>query len=82
MLVGHRNVVFYVIDIYKKGIKKWSLEKRFREFAELHDQLEKVYGTLPPFPQKTLFSLKENSEKQERKQALESFLQVKLKISG
>jgi len=66
-----------MIEIYKKGSKKWALEKRFKEFAELHDQLEKVFGLLPPFPHKTVFAVKDTPRKQERKIALENFLQVK-----
>jgi len=76
VLEGSKAVVFYIVEISKKTGEKWSLEKRFREFDELHKALKKVYGNLPELPQKSLFSLKQSNEIETRRHGLEKYLKV------
>jgi hypothetical protein len=76
VLEGNKSVVYYIVEISKKGNEKWSMEKRFREFDDLNVALKKVYGNLPLLPQKTLFSLKETGDKEKRRADLEKYLQT------
>ena len=75
---GTNKVIYYTIEIFKFGIKKWNLEKRFREFVQLHTQLHPVYGNLPPLPSKSLFPLTDPAEIDARRKGLEAYLQVSM----
>jgi hypothetical protein len=66
-----------LIDIQKIGSEKWTLEKRYREFDELHQALKKTHGNLPSLPGKSLLPLKEPNEIEGRRQELEKYLVVK-----
>lgn len=78
---GTNKVVYYTIEIYKIGIKKWNIEKRFREFVQLNTQLVPVYGNLPPFPSKSFLPLSDPTDIDERRKGLEAYLQVSV-LSG
>ncbi len=73
---GKKNTVFYIIEIQKLGSEKWTLEKRYKEFDNLHQALKKTYGNLPGLPGKTLLPLKESHEIEKRRQELEKYLNV------
>jgi len=70
------NVIYYTIEMSKKGSGSWKLDKRFKEFDELNNILKKSYANLPHFPQKTFFHLKEGPDLEKRRQELEHYLQV------
>lgn len=76
ILEGNKSVVYYIVEISKKGNEKWSIEKRFREFDDLNTALKKVYGNLPNLPGKTLFGMKEANEREKRRVELEKYLQT------
>jgi len=66
--------------IITKGNDTWSVDKRFSECHLLYEDLKKSHGSnLPPFPSKSLFSLKTYEQLNPRKQKLEFFFQNILK---
>lgn len=74
---GKKVVVFYQIEISKKGADKWTVEKRFKEFDVLDKALRPVYGNLPALPGKSLLALKQSTELEKRKEGLEKYLKVR-----
>ena len=59
-----------------KGTETWELDKRFSECHLLFEDLKKYHGNnLPPFPSKSLFSLKTYEQLNPRRQKLEFFFQ-------
>lgn len=50
------NTIFYdIIVTYQE--KKWKLIKRYREFEDLHNKLNKIILNMPYLPAKSLFKL-------------------------
>jgi len=76
-----KSTTYYVIEIQRIGADKWTLEKRYREFDELHASLKKTYGNLPSLPGKTLLPLKQTEEIERRRQGLEKYLNVSVNKS-
>jgi WD40 repeat protein len=72
---GKKKVVYFSIEVLKKGADKWVIDKRFREFDELHATLKKTHAHLPVLPGKTVFALKESTILDKRRQDLEAYLQ-------
>ncbi len=71
-----KNVIFYQINLHKRGSKKWILEKRFSEFDNMHKHLYKIFGKiLPNLPPKTLTRLKTQEDLEQRRADLEKYLQ-------
>mmetsp|Transcript_16997 Transcript_16997/g.14887 ORF Transcript_16997/g.14887 Transcript_16997/m.14887 type:complete len:91 (+) Transcript_16997:63-335(+) len=71
---GKKVVTFYCIEVKKRGVDKWTLDKRYREFDDLLQALKKVYSNLPSLPGKTLFAIKEATDLEKRRAQLETFL--------
>ena len=66
--------------VVSKGSETWQLDKRFSECHLLYEDLKKSHGNnLPPFPSKSLFSLKTYEQLNPRRQKLEFFFQNILK---
>ena len=73
---GKKVVVFYQIEISKKGSEKWNVEKRFSEFDALDKALRPIYGNLPALPGKSLLAIKQATELERRREGLEKYLKV------
>ena len=58
------------IDI---NIKKWKINRRFKEFEKLNKEISRKYSNLPSLPNKAIFSLRK-SIVEERKLNLETYL--------
>ena len=50
---GKNQYNVFKIDAECDG-KKWTIERRYKEFDVLKQELVKIFGNLPPFPKKTL----------------------------
>lgn len=75
---GSETIFFQLI--VSKGNDTWTLDKRFSECHLLYEDLKKYHGNnLPPFPSKSLFSLKTYEQLNPRRQKLEFFFQNILK---
>lgn len=70
-------MIFYVITIVKRGNEKWTLEKRFSEFDQMHKNLTKLFPkNLPVLPPKTVFKLNKSEDIEQRRQELDTYLKV------
>lgn len=68
-------MIYYIIEIIKRGSGKWVLEKRFSEFDTLHKLLSKLFGkTMPNLPSKTLIKPKLPHELELRRSELDRYL--------
>ena len=77
--MNNSTLVFFEF-IISKDSETWKLEKRFSECHMLHEDLKKSHGnTLPPFPSKSLFSLKTYEQLTPRRQKLEFYFQQIIK---
>ncbi len=74
-LVNGKSKTFYNIEVKATG-NKWGVSKRFNDFGTLNEKLKKLHGNLPILPKKTFFALKKESDKEERKKQLESYLKM------
>jgi hypothetical protein len=71
---GSETIFFNLV--VSKGNDTWSVDKRFSECHLLYEDLKKSHGNnLPPFPSKSLFSLKTYEQLNPRRQKLEFFFQ-------
>ena len=74
-----KDVVYFEL-IVTRNKETWKLEKRFSECRLLYDDLLKSHGeSLPPFPSKSFFALKNYDALNARRQKLEFFFQQILK---
>lgn len=72
-----KSVIFYVIEIMKRGNEKWTLEKRFSEFDNMHKNLLKLFPKdLPPLPSKTVFKLNKPEDLDQRRKDLDTYIKV------
>lgn len=72
-----KKVIFYVIEIMKRGNEKWTLEKRFSEFDHLHKNLLKLFPKdLPYLPPKTVFKLNKPEDLEQRRKDLDTYIKV------
>ena len=69
--VGKKKV-FFQVDIECDGTR-WSIEKRYSEFDELHKELNKKYVKMPKLPGKTLLKLKSQEAIDKRRAGLEEY---------
>lgn len=75
-------MIFYLIEIIKRGNEKWTLEKRFSEFDHMNKNLLKLFPKdLPPMPPKTVFKLVKLEDLEQRRQDLDKYLKVKMFFS-
>lgn len=74
--VKGKEVTFYIIEFTNNYSKKrWKLEKRYKEFDELHSSISKLVPKCPSIPSKGFFGLSLNNEELiERQNHLDSFL--------
>jgi PX domain len=56
--------------------KKWSVNRRFKEFSEMNTFLMSLYPDLPKCPPKTLFALSKAADIEKRRIELDNYLQV------
>jgi len=75
---GSKDVVYFTIKL-KYGSHQWSLDKRFSDITQLHEDLSKNHGNLPQLPAKTLFPLKKYEDIDARRVKLDNYMQVSLK---
>jgi WD40 repeat protein len=75
-LEGTKTVIYYTIEISKKANQKWTVEKRYKEFDDLHAAIKKTYAHLPILPGKTLFPIKTPAEIEKRREELEKYIQA------
>ncbi|KAH3763609.1 hypothetical protein Pelo_4539 [Pelomyxa schiedti] len=72
------QVTLYVIEIKWKTKEStfviYTLEKRYRDFADLHSKLSTSFNTLPSLPGKKMFGSQDECFVQQRKLALEKYL--------
>lgn len=61
-----KNVTNYVIEVSKRDLDKWVLEKRFSEFNDLYLNLKKLFSGLPDIPGKTIFKVTDKEELDKR----------------
>ena len=73
---GSKDVVYYKINL-KSGNHQWTLEKRYSDITQLHEDLSKNHGNLPAIPPKTLFPLKKYEDIDSRRMKLDAYIQVK-----
>lgn len=72
-----KAVIFFVIEIIKRGNEKWTLEKRFSEFDLMHKNLLKLFPKdLPLLPSKSVFKLVKPEDIEQRRQDLDYYLKV------
>ena len=72
--VEGKETTFYILKV-KSGKKKWSLKRRYNEFATLKAELVKSLGNIPGMPGKTFFRLKSPDQINKRRIGLEEFVQ-------
>ncbi len=69
--------MYYKVEISADGNKKWQLEKKFKDFEDLHKVLAKKLPNMPALPTKSIFSFTgDNPDK--RKGELENYLGVSI----
>ena len=72
---------FYTIEVCSPDGSSWDIQRRYREFRELHDSLFSFYGeALPEMPGKRIFGNQDPTFVIERQVALESYLQRVLQL--
>jgi len=76
LLEGGKPATYFVIAIQKRAEEKWEVDRRYREFNELHDSLKKTHANLPSLPGKSLFSLKDHNDLETRRAGLEKYLRT------
>lgn len=76
----HGSSVTFFNFVVDKGDEVQKFEKRFSECHQLYESLKKSHGNnIPPFPAKSLFTLKTYEQLNPRRQKLEFFFQNILK---
>ncbi|CAE8614996.1 unnamed protein product [Polarella glacialis] len=71
----------YIIKVTNPDGVSWTLQKRYREIRELHDELRLRHGDiLPPIPGKRLWGNQEPAFVAQRQIGLEQYLQGVLQI--
>lgn len=73
------HYTLYVIQV-KGPVRSWTVSRRYSEFHQLHTKLSAIKLPNVAFPEKTIFNFKEKIL-EERKRALEKYLQVILASS-
>lgn len=69
------DAVYYKVELTADHSKNWTVEKKFKDFEDLHKALAKKLPNMPNLPTKSIFSFSgDNPDK--RKQELESYLNV------
>ena len=71
-----KDVVYYVMEVTKRGQNKWTIEKRFSEFDDLYKNLCKLFGNVPKMPQKSFFKIKDHEGLKKRQEDLDKFIKV------
>jgi hypothetical protein len=70
-----RHVV-YDIEIKYHSKKSWNVKKRYTDFLELHQNLQKKNLKLPEFPPKYYIGNFENDKLVKRKSDLEEYMKI------
>jgi hypothetical protein len=71
-----KSIIYYVIEIMKRGAEKWTVEKRYSEFDDLHKNLKKIFSNLPLMPGKTMFKVTSPEVLEKRRDDLDKLLKV------
>jgi hypothetical protein len=70
-----KTVTFYTVNVNDNFSKqKWTVEKRYSEFEQLHKDLVKLLPNIPPIPGKSIFKITKYDQLSKRRIQLESFL--------
>lgn len=67
--------VVYEIKVSLRGVI-YATHKRYSDFFELHKLLKSEYDNLPSFPARTFFALKNKSDLDKRRAALQNYLEL------
>ena len=76
MFEGSKDVVYYTIKL-KCGSIQWTVEKRFSDISQIHEDLAKNHANLPTLPGKTMFPLKKYEDIDHRRIQIENYMQVR-----
>ena len=73
--VDGKSVTFYQVAV-NLGRRKWTMEKRYNEFAELDKVIRSNHPNLPNMPSKTFFAMREMANLENRRVQLHAYLEV------
>lgn len=74
-MVDKRSEVYYKIEASYEKRKKWTIERSFKQFCDLHNKIYKKIPNMPILPEKSFFSLT-YKDLQKRRMELEKYLNV------
>lgn len=73
---GSKDVAYFTIKL-RYGAKQWTVEKRYSDICQLHEDLKNNHVNLPSLPAKTLFPIKTYEDIEARKIKLDAYMQVR-----
>ena len=71
----NKEVAYYIIRL-KANNQQWSVEKRYSDIAQLHEDLKNNHGSLPILPPKTIFAIKTYDDIESRRAKLDTYITV------
>ena len=73
--INKKSVTFYLIDIVNHySNKKWKLEKRFSQFKEFSQIIQKLFPKCPIFPESSIINFFLGSNLETKKNDLQNYL--------